>query len=237
MLGGCTAVVARPTGTCCQPHLTFKYDFVIGHHLGLQLFLALAFLVTVFAFCSAPMSGWSSAGVPVVLIAKAKPSPKSAAQNRSQRPLAFSSSVPPIGPLSAAVSRGRSRSPDRAALPALRSDGPGRLDRRFAGLPRVLSEEERAAAIEALDSEILAATTQRTNAARLKTISSALALWGIPMWPPTAVSFKALAATLKLGRYASAATFFRHIGQPRSVRALCLTTWLFVRLRIIHAHA
>ena len=92
------------------------------------------------------MSGWASAGAPVFLVAKAKPSPKGTAQNRSQRSVASSSSAPPIGLLSAAVSRGRSRSPVRVALPGLRSDGPGRLDRRFAGFPRVLTDDERSAA-------------------------------------------------------------------------------------------
>ena len=76
------------------------------------------------------------------------------------------------------------------------------------GIPHVLSEDERAAALEKLDMDILAVTTQRTNAARLRTIEAALALWGIPMWPPTPASFKALAATLKLGQYSSASTYF-----------------------------
>ena len=130
------------------------------------------------------MSGWASAGAPVHLVAKAKPAPKGTAQNRSQRSVASSSLSPPAGLLSAAVARGRSRSPVRDALPGLRADGPGRLDRRFVGLPRVLSDEERAAALEQLDAYILAATTQRTNSARLETIEASLALWGIPMWPP-----------------------------------------------------
>ena len=154
------------------------------------------------------MSGWASVGAPVLLAAKAKPAPKSTAHRRSQSSDPSSSMSSSVGLLSSAVSRGRSRSPQRVALPGLRADGPGRLERRFMGIPHVLSEDERAAALEKLDMDILAVTTQRTNAARLRTIEAALALWGIPMWPPTPVSFKALAATLKLGQYSSAATYF-----------------------------
>ena len=107
-----------------------------------------------------------------------------------------------------AVARERSRSPGRAALPGLRRGAPGRLDRQFASLPSVLSAEARTAALDALDKDILAESTQRSNEARLRTIANALRLWGIPMWPPTAASWKALAATLKLGRYSSAALYF-----------------------------
>ena len=71
-----------------------------------------------------------------------------------------------------------------------------------------MSEAERAAALGALDADVLAVSTQRTNAARLRTIESALSLWGIPLWPPTPVSWKALAATLKMGGYSSAAIYF-----------------------------
>ena len=62
--------------------------------------------------------------------------------------------------------------------------------------------------MEALDNDILASSTARTNAARLRTIEAALNFWGIPMWPPTVVSWKALAATLKMGKYAPVATYF-----------------------------
>ena len=54
----------------------------------------------------------------------------------------------------------------------------------------------------------MAASTNRIHDARLRTIGNALLLWGIPMWPPTPASWKALAATLKVGRYASAAVYF-----------------------------
>ena len=74
-----------------------------------------------------------------------------------------------------------------------------RLERRFVGPPRVLDDAARSAALAELDRGILAATTQRTNDSRLRTVVGALRLWGIPLWPPTPVAFKALAATLKNG--------------------------------------
>ena len=98
---------------------------------------------------------------------------------------------------------GRSSSPPRAALHGLRADGPGRLERQFCGLPRVLDVEARARALAELDRDVLAATTQRTNAARTRTIEAALGLWVIPLWPPSTVAWSA-SCTLKLGRYASA---------------------------------
>ena len=74
-------------------------------------------------------------------------------------------------------------------------------------MPTVLSVEDRSVALQALDRDILAESTHRSNDARLRTIAGALQLWGIPMWPPTAASWKALASTLKAGRYSSAALY------------------------------
>ena len=74
--------------------------------------------------------------------------------------------------------------------------------------PRCLPSEHKQQALEALERDILAAPTNRTHDARLRTIGNALQMWGIPMWPPTPASWKALAATKKLGRYASAAVYF-----------------------------
>ena len=144
------------------------------------------------------MSGWASAP-PVLLVSKAKAAAKSLAGRGSRESLASlgSSSVVLGKAPGAALGSGRSRSPPRAALPGLRVDAPGRLERAFVGLPRVLDEVARAQALGALDRDILAVTTQRTNAARLRTIEAALGLWGIALWPPTPVAFKALAATLK----------------------------------------
>ena len=144
------------------------------------------------------MWGWSSA-TPVVFVAKAKAAAKQLAQPRS---------TPSARVVPAASSRPRSRSPRRAALPALRSDAPGRLDHQLAALPSVFSPAEKRQALEDLDRDILAASTNRIHGARLRTIGNALLLWGIPMWPPTPASWKALAATLKVGRYAAAAVYF-----------------------------
>ena len=154
------------------------------------------------------MSGWASAP-PVLLIGKAKAAAKAVAGRGSR--VSSGVGVPSSSGLasSAVVSRvGRSRSPPRAALPGLRADAPGRLERRFVGLPRLLDDEARARALAYLDRDVLATTTQRTNSARMRTIEAALKLWGIPLWPPTPVAWKALAATLKMGRYSSASIYF-----------------------------
>ena len=142
------------------------------------------------------MLGWS-ASPSVSFVA---PAPKAKA-GRVARAVA-SVAVPRID-----LVRERSRSPAREALPGLRRGAPGRLERRSAALLAVMSSEDRAAALDALDRDILAESTQRTNDARLRTISSALKLWGIPMWPPTAASWKALAAMLRAGQYSSAAVY------------------------------
>ena len=146
------------------------------------------------------MKGWLGAP-PVEFV-----SPNSRSQTR---PLVQSGVVGAVAGSSAVGSaRERSRSPSRGALPGLRRGAPGRLDRQLAGLPAVLSFDDRRLALEALDRDILAESTHRSNEARLRTVENALRLWGIPMWPPTAASWKALAATLKQGRYASAALYF-----------------------------
>ena len=85
----------------------------------------------------------------------------------------------------AAVVRDSFRSPPRAALPGLRVGAPGRLARQFASLPHVLTADDRKQALGDLDRDVLAESTHRTNEARLRTVASALALWGVPMWPPT----------------------------------------------------
>ena len=106
-----------------------------------------------------------------------------------------------------AGSRERSRSPVRAALPGLRRDAPGRREVAPARMPDLALHSDRVAAIAALERDVLAASTTRTNSARLGTISSMLALWGLEPFPPTPTTWKALAATLKQGGYRSAAVY------------------------------
>ena len=149
-------------------------------------------------------------GVPqaseVVLVAKKKPGPKSRA--RASTPAASSSSSSAAVPLVVdAGSRERSRSPVRAALPGLRRDAPGRREVAPARMPDLALHSDRVAAIAALERDVLAASTTRTNSARLGTISSMLALWGLEPFPPTPTTWKALAATLKQGGYRSAAVY------------------------------
>ena len=138
------------------------------------------------------MSGWSAAP-PVLLISKAKATAKAVARGRGARGPELASVLRQV----ASRPSDRSRSPPRVGLPGLRGDAPGRLERQFAGLPHLIDADSREAALGALDRDILAASTQRTNEARLRTIEAALRMWGIPLWPPTLVAWKALVATLK----------------------------------------
>ena len=153
------------------------------------------------------MSGWAFAA-PVVFVPKAKASSKQPSAGKGSRGMVPSAAGSRPLPVTSSALSGRSRSPPRVGLPGLRGDAPGRLARQFAGLPQLLDPAAREEALVALDRDILAATTQRTNDARLRTIEAALRLWGIPMWPPTLIAWKALAATLKMGRYASAPVYF-----------------------------
>ena len=98
------------------------------------------------------MSGWGSSGSPIVIVSKAK---QTARQPRSKAPGVLTAPAGP--PLVVGSSRDRSRSPHRPALPGLRADAPGRLERKFASLPKVLTESERATALAALDSSCVVA--------------------------------------------------------------------------------
>ena len=64
----------------------------------------------------------------------------------------------------------------------------------------MLSEEDRAAALFALDQDVLASSTQRTNAARLRTIESALALWGHSGLAAHSHSLESLSGYAQVGR-------------------------------------
>ena len=101
----------------------------------------------------------------------------------------------------------RSRSPDRRALPGLRSDAPGRRAVSLAQLPNVLSQQDKESAMKVLEADVLAASTNRSHLARMRTIDRILAMWGLKAWPPTSVSWKAFASTLKWAGYASAPVY------------------------------
>ena len=64
----------------------------------------------------------------------------------------------------------------------------------------VLSSEQKKQVLEAFERDELAASTNRTRDVRLWTIGNVPQLWGIPMWPSTPASWKALSVTMKLGR-------------------------------------
>ena len=61
--------------------------------------------------------------------------------------------------------------------------------------------------MKVLEADVLAASTNRSHLARMRTIDRVLAMWGLKAWPPTSVSWKALASTLKWAGYASAPVY------------------------------
>ena len=74
-------------------------------------------------------------------------------------------------------------------------------------LPRRMDEADQLAALDAFERDVLAHTTREAMAAKLRTIERALALWGLVPLPPSTRTLRALGATLKQGRYRSAASY------------------------------
>ena len=68
-----------------------------------------------------------------------------------------------------------------------------------------MAEQGRAA--EELEADMLAPSTRASTAAKLKTVTKALRAWGMPVFPPTSDSLRALGATLKRGGYRSAGSY------------------------------
>jgi hypothetical protein len=102
--------------------------------------------------------------------------------------------------------RKRSRSPPRA-LPPLRKDAPGRLERTRGALPTLATEEQRSAARSSFEKDVYATSTRRVLEAKLVTVSKAFALWGREPLPPSIESVTELGATLKAGGYRSASSY------------------------------
>ena len=93
-------------------------------------------------------------------------------------------------------------------LPGLRKDAPGRVGRVRARLPDLSSLREwRQEALDELEKDRSADTTRSSDESRWRTILKILSSWGLEPFPPTYVSFRALAATLKKAKYSSAAIY------------------------------
>ena len=152
------------------------------------------------------MWGWA-ASAPISFTPRAKSQASGGGDRRSSSSTLLASRLPVRPSLlssSSSLLRVRSRSPRRDGLPGLRSDAPSRRPRVGAQLPSVLSDEDKQQALKELEKDILAATTNKSHASRLRTIGMALSLWGLSPWPPTLTTWKALASTLKKGGYSSA---------------------------------
>ena len=121
-----------------------------------------------------------------------------------------SASVPWVAPRPkwGARARVRSRSPGaRPSLPGLRDLAPDRHGSQRARAPDLLEPSVREQALVALDRDTKAKTTHVSDDSRLVTMASWAHAWGLQLFPPTIASFKAIAATLKLGGYKSAQVY------------------------------
>ena len=126
------------------------------------------------------------------------------------------------------ISRMRSRSAERRALPGLRSMAPGRKERVRASTPNLESAESREEALVTLERDTKAQTTHSSDDSRLRTMEAWLAKWGLPMYPPTIASIKALAASLKSGGYKSVQVYL-HVYKAEAERRGYGTTQLQAR--------
>ena len=101
----------------------------------------------------------------------------------------------------------RSRSPDIPALEGLRPGAPGRRARTSAKAVSLETKEAQQEALDNLDKDIKAASTEVSDRSRLATIELWLRRWNMVAFPPTLASFKAVAACLKAGGYRSAEVY------------------------------
>ena len=125
-----------------------------------------------------------------------------------------------------ARARARSRSPVRPALPGLRDLAPGRLERRRARVPDLSVSHVRDQALAELDKDTKAKTTHVSDDSRLATMTSWVSAWGLPLFPPTTASFKAIAATLKMGNYKSAQVYLTVYRVEAERRGFAVTSLL-----------
>ena len=93
------------------------------------------------------------------------------------------------------------------AAPPLRADAPERKERRRGALPDLSSQEDRDEALLHFREEVFAPTTRYVMEQKLKTVVAALGSWEMALLPPTLDKIHALGATLKAGRYRSAASY------------------------------
>ena len=93
----------------------------------------------------------------------------------------------------------------------MRADAPFRRGGNLAGaLPAWRDESDQQRALEELERDAHASSTRESNESRLRTLHRALDAWGMDPFPPTLRAVGAFAATLKRGRYRSAASYLWH---------------------------
>jgi len=130
---------------------------------------------------------------------RAKPKPRSAPTGVLAKSSAAGLSSQPSG-LSAAPSG------FAGGLPALRSDGPSRLPVSRGSLPDLSSDRSRSEALEALETDMYAASSKPSVRYRRSAVEHLLEPWGLKPLPLTTEKVYKLAASIKAGGYRSAAS-------------------------------
>ena len=100
--------------------------------------------------------------------------------------------------------------PQEQASPLGRSDLPVAYSGKRANFSR----------LDALDSDILARSTNPAHEARLRTYLAICTLWELPPWPLTSENIRAFGASMKQGGYRSAGIYFQSLcsHQQRALR-------------------
>ena len=135
---------------------------------------------------------------------KAEAPPKSRPKGKARTPAVFMLPTPKLGAVGG---------PQQANLPSRtaqrRSDEPVTYGGRGPGALRRDLEDPatRELAVAELKDDIFAPSNKQVVAAKLKTVTKALAFWGFDLYPPTEEKIRALGAALKYCGYRSAPTY------------------------------
>ena len=105
-------------------------------------------------------------------------------------------------------------------------------------MPSLATVCERDAAVADLERDFHAASSRKATEMKLRTIKTAISKWGLALYPPTAASIKALAATLKRGGYRSAESYLLLCCiEENATVEVCLTPLIWsASIGIVYGH-
>ena len=98
-------------------------------------------------------------------------------------------------------------------------------------LPTWTGEADQLLALDELERDVYAASSRGPNESRLRTLHRALDAWGLDPFPPTLRTVRAFAATLKRGKYRSAASYLWLYKSEAERRGHCWSSVLAKALR------